>query len=221
MALNGPAATGRLYLPSPTPEVMRTLLSLLFLLGACDDAPTVASASDEAIGCDGQTYPDPSDSPYVLPFAVGETYRTGLTNCSESFHGPGQPDQYAFDFDMPVGTPFVAARAGTVTAIDEDEPSEGGGAGNYVLIDHGDGTFAYYLHSPTEGIDVEVGDEVAQGQRLGVTGRSGLAGYSHLHFIVVEGSPAYPYDGVAVSFRNAQPAHPALEGNTRYEAVAY
>lgn len=200
---------------------MRGILIVLFLLAACDDAPSVASASDVVTGCDGQTYPSPSESPYVLPFAVGEAYQTGLTNCSQSFHGPGQPDQYAFDFNMPVGTPFVAARAGRVRTVVESAASEGGGVGNYVHVDHGDGTFGLYYHAPQDGIEVEVGDEVAQGQRLGVTGRSGLAGYPHLHFTVVEGSPVYPYDGIPVSFRNARPAHTALEGNTRYEAVAY
>ncbi len=202
---------------------MRLLLALPFLLAAasCDEAPFNPSSDASVTGCDGQTYPAPSESRYVLPYAVGSTHETGLTNCSQSYHGAGQPDQYASDFDMPVGTPFVAARAGRVHRVVEDAPSGGGGVGNYVHIDHGDGTFGLYYHMPQDGVEVEVGDEVDQGQRLGVTGRSGLAGYPHLHFTVVEGSPVYPYHGVPVSFRNARPSDVALRGNTRYEAVAY
>lgn len=188
----------------------------------CDSQPDDTNTFEEPVtGCDGQTYPAIATSPYVLPFAVGQSFETGLTNCSSSFHGAGQPDQYAFDFDMPVGTPFVAARAGTVFRVVENAPSNGGGAGNYVVIDHGDGTYGLYYHSPQNGISVSVGDEVQQGDVLGETGRSGLAGYPHLHFIVVQGSPDYPYDGIPVSFRNASPRHVDLHGNTTYTALDY
>jgi hypothetical protein len=177
------------------------------------------SSSAETIeGCDGQVYMDPATSPYVLPFPVGETYETGLANCSSSYHSAGQPDQYAFDFDMPLGTPFTAARGGTVVLVVEDAPKSGGSAGNYLIIDHHDGTYGLYYHSPNNGIEVEEDDEVEQGDVLGVTGRSGLAGYPHLHFIVVEGDPAYPYKGLAISFSNALPADVALKSRTAYEA---
>jgi hypothetical protein len=126
---------------------------------------------------------DPATSPYVLPFPVGETHETGLANCSSSYHSAGQPDQYAFDFDMPLGTPFTAARGGTVVLVVEDAPKSGGSAGNYLIIDHHDGTYGLYHHSPNNGIEVEEDDEVEQGDVLGVTGRSGLAGYPHLHFM--------------------------------------
>ena len=172
-------------------------------------------------GCDGQEYPVPSSSPYILPFQVGKSFQTGLTNCSSSYHAAGQPDEYAFDFNMPVGTPFIAARGGTVSMVVENAPSAGGGTGNYVLINHGDGTFAYYLHSPKDGIDVAIGDKVKQGDILGKTGKSGLAGYPHLHFIVVKDPPEYPYQGVAISFRNAKPNDVILKGQTYYMAMPF
>ncbi|MBK8901879.1 MAG: M23 family metallopeptidase [Anaerolineaceae bacterium] len=141
------------------------------------------------------------------------------TNCSSSYHRAGEPDQYAFDFDMPVGTPFTAVRAGTVHKVVEDQPSSGGGVGNYVIIDHQDGTYGLYYHSPKDGIEVVEGDEVVQGDVLGLAGRSGLAGYPHLHFIVVEGDPTYPYHGLAISFRNALPADVVLKSYAAYEAA--
>lgn len=199
----------------------RIWLFMAFLLLAAGCGGTAETAVYEPVaGCDGQLYPNPADSPYVLPFAAGESYSTGLTNCSSSYHGPGQPDQYAYDFDMPVGTTFTAARAGTVFKVVADAPSSGGGAGNYVIIDHQDGTYGLYYHSPQDGIAVQVGDEVAQGDPLGITGRSGLAGYPHLHFIVVAGNPDYPYNGQAISFSNAQPADVPLQSRTVYEAAA-
>jgi murein DD-endopeptidase MepM/ murein hydrolase activator NlpD len=198
--------------------VARWVLLLSLPFWYCGNSQT---SFEPVLGCDGQPYPDPAGSPYVLPYAVGQTFRTGLTNCSSSFHAAGNPDQYAFDFDMPVGTPFVAARDGTVFQVVENAPSDGGGNGNYVVVDHGDGTYGLYLHSPMDGISVTVGQEVHRGDVLGVTGRSGLAGYPHLHFTVVSGSPQYPYSGIPVSFRNARPRDVVLEGDKLYEAESY
>lgn len=202
------------------------LLIIILSLGfaGCTQSPETAPipTTEPVLGCDGQTYLEPSTSPYILPFAVGASIPTGLTNCSSSFHGAGTPDQYASDFDMPEGTPFIAARAGTVYEVVEDTSSTGnGGSGNYVTIDHGDNTYAKYYHSPKDGIDVEVGDEVAQGDVIGVVGRSGLAGYPHLHFIVVKDQTDFPYDGIAISFRNAIPADVALESYSEYEVAPY
>ena len=193
------------------------LLTMLLIVG-CSQA-TPGSADEPIAGCDGQIYPDPAESPYVLPFPAGEKYETGLTNCSSSYHRAGEPDQYAFDFDMPVGTEFTAVRSGTVYRVVEDQPSNGGGVGNYVIIDHGDGTYALYYHSPQDGIDVAEGDTVEQGDVLGISGRSGLAGYPHLHFIVVDGEPSYPYHGLAITFRNNLPADVVLKSYAEYEAA--
>ena len=195
------------------------LVAAALALGGCLSATAPEPLSG---GCEGAAYPDPATSPYVLPVEVGTTVQMGLTNCSRSFHGAGEPDRFAYDFDVPVGTPLLASRAGTVSVVVEDAPSDGGGAGNYVGVDHGDGTTALYYHSPRDGIDVAVGDAVEQGGRLGVTGRSGLAGYPHLHLIVVEGDLAYPYTGMPITFSNVRPRgrQPLATGAT-YTAAPY
>lgn len=208
---------------APERKTAAALVSTLIAIGltSCggggDSSPSPWSGS----ACFGATYPPMADSPYVLPWPVGDTVVTGLTNCSSSFHSRGEPDQYAFDFDIAAGTPFMAARGGIVSKIEDGQPSQGGGSGNYVAVDHGDGTSALYLHSPQNGIQVHVGDVVQQGQVLGLAGQSGLAGYPHLHFIVVAGSTKYPYHGVPVSFRNASPADLVLLGNRSYTALPY
>ena len=194
-----------------------TILTSLVLL-ACRDS---AAEPNQDVGCDGQPYPSLSTTPYIVPLAPNSTFTTGLTNCSSSYHGPGEPDQYAYDFNVPVGTPFMAARAGTVYRVVEDAPSEGGGTGNYVVIDHHDGTFGLYYHSPMNGIYVDVGNDVQPGDILGETGQSGLAGYPHLHFTVVTGSPDWPYNGTPVSFRNVSPPHVSLQSFSTYTATEY
>ena len=52
--------------------------------------------------------------------------------------------------------------------------------GNCVVIDHGMGLMSLYGHLSS--ISVSRGEQVRQGQSLGRTGRSGLAGGDHLHF---------------------------------------
>ena len=83
----------------------------------------------------------------------------------------------------------VATKAGTVTQASDTCPSYGeyqnncgGGYGNYVIIDHGDGTSSVYAHMYSETVSVSVGDKVEQGQKLGMVGSSGSSTGCHLHF---------------------------------------
>lgn len=169
-------------------------------------------------GCDGQFYPNPNRSKYILPIKKGSTIKMGLSNCSTSFHAAGRGDQYAYDFDMKEGVPFYAARAGIVYEIEESKNSNGGGIGNYVIINHGDNTYGQYYHSPKNGILVRIDQRIAQGEILGETGRSGLAGYPHLHFIVTKGDPETTYDGIPVTFKNNLPPDVILKTEGEYTA---
>lgn len=173
-------------------------------------------------GCDGQVYPLLSETPYVLPYPRGFAYPTGLTNCSSSFHSADRGDAYAFDFNMAAGEGFYAIREGIVRKVVNHQSSFGqdGTSGNYVVVEHADTTFALYYHSPKNGIEVGRGQRVRQGQRLGVTGRSGYAGYPHLHLIVVRDSYVWPYSGIPISFKNVVPRHVVLKTNylARYMA---
>jgi murein DD-endopeptidase MepM/ murein hydrolase activator NlpD len=57
--------------------------------------------------------------------------------------------------------------------------------GNCVLVDHGMGVGTLYGHLSS--FDVKAGEEVKQGQTLGRSGATGLAGGDHLHFAVLVG----------------------------------
>jgi murein DD-endopeptidase MepM/ murein hydrolase activator NlpD len=193
------------------------LLALAALLAACDDPQGPRNAST---GCPGATYAEWSTSAYVLPYPVGSTFTVGLSNCSGSFHSAGQPDAFAVDFDMPIGSPITAARPGTVVHVvesgrDFDFPN------NLVVVDHGDGTFAQYMHLTLGGADVAVGAPVDRGDALGRSGATGLAGYPHLHFVVTAGSWAYPYTSVPVNFRNTAPNPRGPAAGESYTAGAY
>lgn len=178
--------------------------------------------SEERIfGCDGTQYPRPKVSPYTLPFSANQNYPLGLNNCSSSYHSSGSRDQYAYDFDMPLYSEFVAIRGGSVVAVENDMPSDGGGGGNYISISHGDGTYADYAHSPRDGIFKKVGQTVERGEVLGITGRSGFAGYPHLHLIVGKGNDITEFEGIPITFANARPAHNILISGRTYTACEY
>jgi len=57
--------------------------------------------------------------------------------------------------------------------------------GNAVIIDHGLGMFSLYGHLSS--IDTTVGKNVAKGEKIGLSGMSGLAGGDHLHFSIIVG----------------------------------
>jgi murein DD-endopeptidase MepM/ murein hydrolase activator NlpD len=94
--------------------------------------------------------------------------------------------------------PLLAVADGTVSAVvsnmkeaaphviptDLTFPQLGG---NYIIIDIGDGNFAFYAHMVLGTASVKVGDEVTRGQVIGRLGNSGNTSEAHLHFHV---SPA-------------------------------
>jgi murein DD-endopeptidase MepM/ murein hydrolase activator NlpD len=86
----------------------------------------------------------------------------------------------AVDIAAPNGTPVFAAADGSV--IISKMGGWNGGYGNYVVIDHGNGTQTLYSHLSSD--LVSVGESVSAGARIGGVGISGEATGYHLHFEV-------------------------------------
>ena len=81
------------------------------------------------------------------------------------------------DIGVPTGTPIRAAAAGSVTIAGPE-----GGYGNYTCIDHGGGLSTCYGHQ--ERFLVSVGQQVAQGQIIGLSDCTGYCFGPHVHFEV-------------------------------------
>lgn len=64
----------------------------------------------------------------------------------------------------------------------------GGGYGNYVIIQHNDGTYSLYAHLYSDSITVKANDSVKQGQVIGKAGSSGYSTGPHLHFEIRQGA---------------------------------
>jgi murein DD-endopeptidase MepM/ murein hydrolase activator NlpD len=85
----------------------------------------------------------------------------------------------AVDLGAPVGTPIVAAAAGEVVI---SRMGWNGGYGNYVVIQHGNGTQTVYGHASK--LLVSEGDMVKQGQSIALVGSTGESTGPHLHLEV-------------------------------------
>lgn len=81
------------------------------------------------------------------------------------------------DFAVPTGTPVRAVGAGTVVFT-----GCGDGFGNQVVLRHADGYYTQYAHLSR--IGVRVGDRLAAGETLALSGATGNVSGPHLHFEV-------------------------------------
>jgi murein DD-endopeptidase MepM/ murein hydrolase activator NlpD len=166
----------------------------------------------EAVDC--SVFPDSRTSQYVLPFEVGRSFRVSRTFSHYTPLNSGV-GLYAIDIDMPIRTPVVAIRSGTVVAVEErfSDDDHATFHENWVMVRHDDGTVARYIHLTSNGALVEVGDVVQQGQPVGLSGNSGDSNGPHLHFDVQTCGPNLPpgYNDapcgmtVPLSFRNTEP----------------
>ena len=91
------------------------------------------------------------------------------------------------DWGIPRGSTVVAASGGTVT-----KAGWGGGYGYVVYIKHPGGIETRYAHCSK--VLVSAGQTVKQGQRIALTGNTGVSTGPHLHFeIRVNGTPVNPF----------------------------
>ncbi|MEO3847323.1 peptidoglycan DD-metalloendopeptidase family protein [Streptomyces sp. B8F3] len=155
--------------------------ALLTLLGLTAAAPAQAD-------------PGPLLAPnFKAPFPCGQQW----TYSHHSAEVRRALDFIRSDGGSTAGTPTVASAAGTAT-----RHYQAGGAGNYIVIDHGGGWKTYYFHLAS--FSVANGASVAQGQQIGVTGSTGNSSGAHIHYeqllngvgqdIRINGS-ALPYPG--------------------------
>jgi len=80
---------------------------------------------------------------------------------------------------VPAGTPIHAAAAGRVVT---QWPAPGGGYGNFLCLRHTMRLTTCYAHLSRFG--ASLGDEVARGQVIGLSGCTGRCYGDHLHFEV-------------------------------------
>lgn len=159
----------------------------------------------------------------ALPFEAGTAVSVGQG--MHGFFSHYGNARHAIDFECPIGTTVVAARDGVVVGVKEDSSTGCADVscatqGNFVRIDHGDGTYAVYYHLDTDGALVALGDRVCAGEPIARSGNTGFSSGPHLHFQVEDAfSQTLPlwvrelgetdgaiFAGVVVTSANAPPA---------------
>jgi len=94
---------------------------------------------------------------------------------SQGIHGYN-----GIDVSAPSGTPIYAAAGGTIV-VAKGGGGYNGGYGNYIVIDHGNGTQTLYAHMSSLAVS---GGSVSKGSLIGYVGNTGRSTGSHLHFEV-------------------------------------
>lgn len=124
-----------------------------------------------------------SKSGYTWP-CPGNYTLTSLWNEDRTTYNHG-----AIDIGADYGAQIVAAYEGTVVDVYNGCSHNwgksascgcGGGYGNYVMIDHGNGKMTIYGHLTRAVVDI--GDKVKIGQTIGYVGSTGNSTGPHLHF---------------------------------------
>lgn len=113
---------------------------------------------------------------YNEPEAVGYfTHPLPGSKKTQNIHGFN-----GTDWGAPKGTPILAAASGKVIVAKYSGYS--GGYGQYVVIEHDNGTQTLYAHASK--VLVSVGDNVKQGETIALVGSTGRSTGYHLHFEV-------------------------------------
>ncbi len=110
---------------------------------------------------------------FILPI---EGKISGHFGNQRIFNGVPKNPHTGTDIAAKEGTPVKAAGDGVVVLAGGDYFY----SGNMVILDHGDGLQTIYAH--LKKATVQVGDEVKQGDVIGLVGKTGRATGAHLHF---------------------------------------
>lgn len=135
----------------------------------------------------GGVYGSPNSRGWVWPTpGYGKNYITSWYGEARSYESHN-----AIDIGAPMGSKVLAGKAGTVQSCYKDCPHNygkssymwdncGGGFGNNVYIDHGQGYLTIYGH--LQKVMVSTGQKVQTGQQIGEVGSTGWSTGAHLHY---------------------------------------
>ncbi len=145
-------------------------------------AAAAAAAAGKSNTADGSTAPEApagqtaSASGFVWPLAAAGRISCGFGPRRSPTAG-ASTNHKGIDIAVPTGTAVRASKAGKVVTA-----TYSSSAGNYVALYHGGGVYTYYMHCSA--LSVSVGDQVAQGQTIALSGSTGISTGPHLHFAV-------------------------------------
>ncbi|MEE8119208.1 MAG: M23 family metallopeptidase [Gammaproteobacteria bacterium] len=203
--------------------VLACIALLVVACGGSDSGPSNAEiqaqiAKEANDFCEGKTFRKPEESPYVLPWLPGATYKMFQGNCSNL---GGHKDRFAYDFDLNMGDPVFASLSGTVDVVidtfsDNDHIE---GHENRVNILHDNGRLMWYVHLMQGSAVVIKGQRVQRGDMLGLAGNSGNSASPHLHVQLFRDNTDFsPNRTLPISYNNVdgltRPSGELIEGQS-------
>jgi hypothetical protein len=164
---------------------LQKIIFLLIVLLFCKGSSLAQTNKSEVKNLQKGKLKEDTSFVYSLPYKKGKSILVVQGYYTHYSH----KTEIAIDFKMKKGTTICAARAGVV--YNAKATSKVGGLkdenladGNFIIIEHEDGSKAYYWHLQHEGLLVHKGDTVQQGQSIGYSGNTGYTAFPHLHFEV-------------------------------------
>lgn len=201
----------------------------VFLVVVCVAACATTSTTSSGTGKNGRPCAFPELN-LRLPFEE-TTERMVKQGNGGAFSHRGRAE-FAWDFDLPEGTPVLAAADGVVAEA-VDLYHDGGPdpaleeRDNFVTLDHGGALFSHYGHLAPGGVLVHDGEHVHRGQVIGRSGNTGYTSGPHLHFAVIDyrnrSVPVCFVDvdgGVPIEGMSYRPSPTLDEGRTRKNPAA-
>jgi murein DD-endopeptidase MepM/ murein hydrolase activator NlpD len=116
-----------------------------------------------------------TDLAFVLP---AEGRLSGDFGLRRIFNGEPRSPHAGIDVALARGTPVRASAQGRVLAVDDYFFN-----GKTIFVDHGNGLITMYCH--LDRINVNAGETVGKGQRIGLSGKTGRSTGPHLHWSVI------------------------------------
>ena len=202
------------------------------MIGCVGDGVSDRQSLTTASTGDGQglppSLPPASPTAYRLPWSCGHEFPVNQGNNGDLCGRLGNHlgiEEFAWDFGLPMRTPVVAARAGTVTLAETPSPpgsqcyqgcpNDASGSGleqeaccnaclysaNKVNVQHGDGVISSYSH--LDEVVVSVGQKVQAGDLIGYSGTTGCSTGPHLHFQIMFGCPRGYCQSLPMTFDDA------------------
>lgn len=144
---------------------------------------------------DPDSFPDATRGVIGWPVSpVIITQNFGGTQFAKSNPGIyGRPYHNGTDFGIPIGTPVSSVLSGTVRDTGNTDAFPGCRSwGKWVLVEHNNGLTSLYAHLSS--IQVSKGQKVEQGERIALSGSTGVSTGPHLHLTL------YASQGVQVRY---------------------
>ncbi|WP_137988653.1 M23 family metallopeptidase [Streptomyces vilmorinianum] len=139
---------------------------------AAAKAAAVKAAAAKAAAAKQAAAKKPSWVKPVTKYTLTASYNQGGAMWTNKHSGQ--------DFAVPVGTAVKAAGAGTVVKAGPNGGGDGPAYGNAIVVKHANGKYSQYAHLSK--IKVSVGQKVAAGQTIALSGNTGNSSGPHLHF---------------------------------------